>query len=148
MAEFYTTVDDELYDELCELEGQPILHFALWDDSFGEELSAMSDKSDKVAKGSTDNPTQITFDLDLYLEDGIYFELYSVAFFPTLEGEPWQGFETVQSNLRQILRSGLRLEEVAVDEEDALVLVCKSGQTSLYLQVGGWELQEWDELPT
>jgi len=40
------------------------------------------------------------------------------------------------------------LEEIAVDESDALILVLgDQGTTKIYLAVEGWLLEEWDELP-
>jgi len=42
----------------------------------------------------------------------------------------------------------VKLLEVAVDEEDGLVLVLGRGdQPDIYLQVGAWLLDEWEELP-
>jgi hypothetical protein len=40
------------------------------------------------------------------------------------------------------------LEEIAVDEDDGLVLVIAARhRPELYLQVGAWLLDEWEELP-
>lgn len=138
--EFYTTVDDETFDELSELVEQKIVFFELWEDSLAEELESEN--------GAQTDEVETSFDLDLYLEDGIYFQLYSVAFFPSLDAEPWSGEESVRKQLGQLLRQEVKLGEVAVDEEDGLVLVLsKKGQSVLYCSVGGWLLEEWDELP-
>ena len=114
--EFYTTVDDELYEELGELVGQKVVYFELWEDSLADELEADGESSE-VSEEDT------SFDLDLYLDDGIYFQLYSAAFFPNLESEPWQAQENVHKALRELMKNELVLSEVAVDEDDGLVLV-------------------------
>ena len=139
--EFYTTVDDELYEELGELVGQKVVYFELWEDSLADELEADGESSE-VSEEDT------SFDLDLYLDDGIYFQLYSAAFFPNLESEPWQGQENVHKALRELMKNELVLSEVAVDEDDGLVLVfSQKNKPVLYCSVGGWLLEEWDELP-
>ena len=61
--EFYTTVDDELYEELGELVGQKVVYFELWEDSLADELEADGESSE-VSEEDT------SFDLDLYLDDG------------------------------------------------------------------------------
>lgn len=137
--EFYTTVDDEMFDELSELVEQKVVFFELWEDSLADELDEQSSPAPEE---------ETTFDLDLYLEDGIYFQLYSTTFFPTLDSEPWSGEEFVRKQLGQLLRQKIELGEVAVDEEDGLILVLsKNGQPALYCSVAGWLLEEWDELP-
>jgi hypothetical protein len=66
-----TSVDDETYDELTTLIGERIVHVALWEDSLADALSERPASADQ----------QTTFDLDLYLEGGVYFEMYGVACF-------------------------------------------------------------------
>jgi hypothetical protein len=134
----YTTVDDELYEEVTALAGQKIVHVEIWEDSLADALSATAATPD----------AQINFDLDLYLEDGIYFELYGTLCYPTPDSDPLQGLEVVNERLTSLLKTGLWLNEVAVSEQDALVLVLGRKPTAhLYLVVGGWLLEEWDELP-
>jgi hypothetical protein len=134
----FTTVDDELYDELSELVDQKVVHAAVWEESLVDALSH---------EEPTDAPT-VDFDLDLYLEDGVYFELYGVQFFSDLESEPWAGLETVTERLVALINRGLWLIEVAVDEQDGLVLVLGyPDRPALYLTIGGWLIEEWDELP-
>jgi hypothetical protein len=56
--------------------------------------------------------------------------------------------ETASERLAAIARQGAVLQEVAVDEDDQLVLVLSySGGKQLYLPVAAWLLEEWDELP-
>lgn len=141
----YTAVDDEMYAELVELAGQQVVHIELWEDSVLDELAAQP-----AVAG------QDSFDLDLYLDDGVYFELYSAAGYVDPEGEPLVGHETVQTILLEQMRRGLWLREVAVDEGDALVLVLGDNPAEppaaeqsprLYLAIAGWLIEEWDELP-
>jgi hypothetical protein len=134
----FTTIDDELYDELYELTGQKIVQVQLWDDSLGVELSGETERTE--ADGQ--------FDLDLYLADGVYFELYGVGCYRSLEDDPLPELALVDKALRGQIKQGLWLEEIAVDEDDQLVLVLgRQDQPHLYLQIGGWLIEEWDELP-
>jgi hypothetical protein len=134
----YTTVDDQLYDELNELTDQKIVYVELWEDSLADVLGQVD--------GRTEDSEQ--FDLDLYLEEGVYLELYGVQCFSDPDDEPWQGLEFVRRQVLAQLKRGLWLEEVAVDETEGLVLVLgRGGQPYIYLDVGGWQIEEWDELP-
>ncbi len=137
-ASLYTTVDDDLYDEISELVGQRIVYVGFWDDSLADAMEQ-----------TESNPVeQNAFDLDLYLEDGVYFELYGTFFYPDLNSEPLVGLEPVSQRIGDLGQSGMWLEEIAVDESDALILVLgDQGTTKIYLAVEGWLLEEWDELP-
>jgi len=133
-----TTVDDETYDELMALVEQRIVHIALWEDSL----------ADGLADRPADSAALDTFDIDLYLEDGVYFELYGVACFDDPDAEAWNGLATTGERLATLVKSGARLNDIAVDEDDGLILVIgASGGQTLYLAVGAWLLAEWDELP-
>jgi hypothetical protein len=135
----YTTVDDELYDELSQLVGQRVVLVQVWDDSLSSALE--QEEVEPQEQGS--------FDIDLYLADGAYFELYSVACYDSLEGDPWIGLEEVTQRLEAAAKQMGVLEEVAVDEEDQLVLVLRYGTGErVYLPVAAWLLEEWDELPS
>lgn len=133
-----TTVDDATYDELTTLIGQRIVHIALWEDSLADALAQHAVAPDQ----------QTTFDLDLYLEDGAYFELYGVACFDDPEAEAWRGLTQTGARLAALVAGRAQLSDVAVDDDDGLVLVVSApdGRTS-YLVVGAWLLTEWDELP-
>jgi len=133
-----TTVDDETYDDLSELAGQRVVYVALWEDSL----------ADALAEATPDPEQQAAFDLDLYLEDGIYFELYGVTCFDDPDGEPWQGHTATQARFAALVGGQAHLAEVAVDEEDGLVLVLEGGDGApVFLAVGAWLADEWDELP-
>ena len=143
MSEFpeidlYTEVDDELYEELAALVGEKIVHVEIWEESLGDVMAG----EEEEASG------QIGFDIDLYLEGGIYFELYSTVCYPTIESDPLEGLSTVQTRLTSLVKSGVWLEEVAVDDENSLILVPAQRQKpQLYLLIGAWTVGEWDELP-
>lgn len=133
----YTNVDDELYAELSALEGQKIVYIEVWEDSLEEAL----DPEDKEAVPNS-------FDIDLYLADGAYFELYSAMCYDDPNGEPWQGPEMVSERMIDLGKRGAVLHEVAVDQDDQLVLVLRYGANQrLYMPVAAWLLEEWDELP-
>ena len=133
----FTTVDDETYAELNELAGQRVVHVAVWEDALDEALTA----------ATGDPAEQKSFDLDVYLEQGAYFALYGVACFDALGSEPWLGFTQVDQKLKALVGRNATLQEVAVDEEDNLVLILGKGKEQVFLLVGAWLLEEWDELP-
>jgi hypothetical protein len=135
----YTTLDDELYEELSQLVGQKIVLVEVWEDSLSTALEGEEVEPEQ----------QVSFDIDLYLADGAYFELYSATCFDSPDSEPWQGVENVSARLAAAARQGAALQEVAVDEEDQLVLVLAyGGGKQIYLPVAAWLLEEWDELPS
>lgn len=138
---FYSSVDDALYDELLELVGEPIAHLSVWEDSMVDALASQGVDTDLDATNST-------FDMDIYLGAGVYFELYSVAVYPDLDAEPLTDREQIEARMQQLVANDATLGDVAVDEEDALVLVLHDkDKPALYLSVGGWVIEEWDELP-
>lgn len=134
----YTTVDDELYEELSQLVGQRIVLAEVWEDSLSTAL-----EGDEVA-----GEEQVSFDIDLYLADGAYFELYSATCFDNPDADPWQGLDHVTAQLTGAAKQGAVLQEIAVDEDDQLVLVLGVGKSrQIFLPVAAWLLEEWDELP-
>ncbi|MCB9137230.1 MAG: hypothetical protein H6642_02645 [Caldilineaceae bacterium] len=133
-----TEVDDILYDELAALTGQRIVHAVLWEDSLANELPA-----DGGAPAS-----DAFFDLDLYLEEGVYFELYGVVLFPNPEDDPITEADEASHGLLTLVNEQGLLSDVAVDEDDNLVLVLGNDAAArLYLVTGGWLVEEWEELP-
>ena len=134
--QLYTLVDDEQYEELSELASQQIVHASVWEESLADALE-QNVPGDEVA-----------VDLDLYLKDNVYFELYGTLCYTNIEGEPLGDRNEIEQHLRELIKGGLDLEEIAVDEEDGLVLVLgQRHQPVFYLQVGAWLLDEWEELP-
>lgn len=134
----FTRLDDEQYDELVELQGQKVVFAAVWEDALVDALADLS--------RAEDGPPAV--DLDLYLQDGAYFELFGVVCYPSLDDDPWPGRAEVDATLKSLIRGGCWLEEIAVDEEEAMVLVlARRHQPRAYLQVGAWLLGEWEELP-
>ncbi len=139
-GELYTHVDDEQYDELVELAGQTVVHVSVWEETEVEGIAAPSagDKS----------PDETAADIDLYLGDGVYFELYGTICYTDIDAPPLADLAEIEQRLQQLVKAGLQLEEIAVDEDDGLVLVLgQNHQPLLYLQVGAWLLDEWEELP-
>jgi hypothetical protein len=134
----YTVVDDELFEELDELTDQRVSHVEVWEGSLAYDLE----------ETEVDPTVQELFDLDLYLADGVYFELYGVAAFEDLAQGPLVGMDLLVRTLSSQVNQGVWLDEIAVDEEEQLVLVlARHHEPVLYLSVGGWLLEEWDELP-
>jgi hypothetical protein len=134
----HTNVDDELYEELAKLVGEKVVHVEVWEESLSDSLEGRTIVSDK----------RESCDIDLYLEGGVYFELYGVTCFTDLDEDPWVGHDVMDRRLHTLVKNNVRLEEVAVDEEDGLVLVLgQLGAPVAYLAVSAWLLEEWDELP-
>ena len=136
--EMNTRLTDELYEELEEeVLGEKVGGLALWEESLADD---------------EENPTvadeRQVFDLDLYLENNIYFELYGVLFFTDQDGEPLQGLDRIGTIVAELTDKGVWLDDIAATEEDEMVLVLSQDhQPKLYLSVGGWTLNEWDTLP-
>ena len=134
--QLYTQVDDEQYEQLCQLASTPVVHVSVWEESLADAIEP------EPASTTT------AVDLDLYLRDGVYFELYGVMCYPQLDAEPMGDLAAIERLLAACVKDDLQLEEIAVDEEDGLVLVlAQHGQPVLYLQAGAWLLDEWQELP-
>lgn len=134
----HTQVTDELFDEMGELLGARVVHAVVWPDLLADALVSATSDSDSRAE----------FDLDVYLEGSVYFELYGTLLFASLDTFPVQGYDSVRNALRNLIPDGLWLNEIAVDDEDQLVLVLGQQRRPLvYLVAGGWALDEWEELP-
>lgn len=144
----YTAVDDDLYDQLCDLCGQQVAHVAVWEDSLADALGEQAAGTNaQAAEQDSAQADLAAFDIDLYLAGGVYFELYGVSCFDSPSGEPWTGLEAVRQRLGRLAQQGA-LHEIAVTEDDELVLVLRArGAEYVYLVVGAWLLEEWDELP-
>lgn len=145
-----TTVSDELYDELAELEGLQVVGAALWEDSLSDTPDGEEDAEDEG-----DEPVEIIdpesrqfVDMDIYLDENVQLELYEVALYTSLDEDPIIGLTAIGTLLSKEIEAGLWLEEVAVDEDEQLVLVMtRQHEPRFYLNVGGWSTTEWDELP-
>ena len=134
--QLFAQVDDDQYEQLCQLSGSPVVHAAVWEEALADALEPQPD------------PTTTAVDLDLYLRDGVYFELYGVMCYPRLDADPMRDLAAIEQFLHRCIADDLQLAEVAVDDEDALVLVLSQHEKPvLYLQVGAWLLDEWQELP-
>lgn len=139
-GQLYTSVDDEQYDELSQLNGQKVVHVSVWEEGLAESITA-------PPNGANTND-ETAADLDLYLADGVYFELYGTLCYTDLDAAPLSSLAEIEQHLQRLVKVGVVLEEVAVDEDDGLVLVlAQRHQPVFYLQVGAWLLDEWEELP-
>lgn len=138
--QFFTRVDDEQYEELSSLTGERVVYTAVWEESVA---AAIADST-----GTQPNDPGVTADIDLYLAAGVFFELYGVVCYTGLDEPPLENIEDIETRLSALVQSEATLGEIAVDEEDGLILVITQGSTpALYLQIGAWILEEWEELP-
>lgn len=146
-VEIVTRVDDETYEELLQITGQKILHYILWEESLVDALIEANSAIQNETRA--DLTISEVFDIDLYLEGGVYFELYETSCFPQLDETALDDKERLDSQLRALINQGTWLDEIAVDEIDQLVFVCcQNHQPVLYILINGWVLDAWDELPT
>ncbi len=136
--EFNQKVTDELYDELVEnLEGEKVVGLALWEESIADE------------EGETVDPNQReVFDMDLYLENNLYLELYATYVFQDPEKDPLRGLDQIGKIFSSLIEGDLWLDEVAATEDNDLVLILsRNHQPQIFLNVGGWSIEEWETLP-
>lgn len=134
----HTQVTDDLFEELSELMGARVVHVNVWPDLL----------ADALGRAIGDSASRAEFDLDVYLEGSVYFELYGTLLFASLDTFPVQGYAGVKSALRSPIPHGIWLNEIAVDDQDQLVLVLgQQHRPLLYLVASGWALDEWEELP-
>lgn len=127
-------VDADELAELEELRGQRLLHAVVWEDSVADALEDVEF-------------TDSAMDVDIYLADGVRFELYAVLSYDSLDGEPFDSAAELARRLIELSGAGAWLEDVASDTEDDLVIVLADGQTTLYLNAGAWTVGDWEELP-
>jgi hypothetical protein len=145
-GQLFTRVDDEQYDELSELNGQPVVHAAVWEEGLADTIS--NPEATAPAKSGAAGDSEVAADIDLYLRDGVYFELYGTLCYTDLDAPPLADLAQIEQRLQRLVKAGVVLEEVAVDEDNGLVLVlAQRHQPVMYLQVGAWLLDEWEELP-
>lgn len=136
--EFHQKVTDELYNDLVEgIEGEKVVGLALWEESLADEED-----------GSVPPEERTIFDLDLYLENQLYLELYATCVFQDPESDPLHGLDQLGKIFSRLVDTGIWLDEIAVTEDDELVLILsRNRQPQLYLNVGGWALEAWETLP-
>jgi hypothetical protein len=151
-GQLYTRVDDEQYDELSELTGQQVVHVSVWEEGLADAMSSPGqiEVPQAVAgtKDDAEGDMEVAADIDLYLRDGVYFELYGTLCYTDLDAAPLTDLAQIEQELQRLVEAGVQLEEIAVDEDDGLVLVLgQNHQPLIYLQVGAWLLDEWEELP-
>jgi hypothetical protein len=135
---FHQFVTDELYNELLEtVEGQKVVGLALWEES-------LADAEDE----EVDPDARELFDFDLYLENQLYLEIYASYIFKDPNSDALRGLDQIGKMFSELIEEGLWLDEIAVTEDNELVLILsRSHQPLLYLNVGGWAIEEWETLP-
>jgi len=136
--EMSTRLTDEIYEQLEEdVIGEKVVGLALWEESLADEEESVPEADERQV-----------FDLDLYLENNVYFELYGVLFFTDQDGDPLQGLDQIGTIVAELTDKGVWLDEIAATDEDEMVLILSQNhEPKLYLSVGGWTLNEWDTLP-
>lgn len=136
--EMNTRLTDELYEEMEEnVIGEKVVGLALWEESLADDEENRPEADERQV-----------FDLDLYLENNLYFELYGVLFFTDQDGDPLQGLDRIGTIVAELTDKGVWLDDIAATEEDEMVLILSQNhEPKLYLSVGGWTLNEWETLP-
>lgn len=137
--EMQRTLTDAVYAELMEqVAGRKVVGVALWEESLAdEETGAVSPEARDIV------------DLDLYLEENLYFELYGVQIFPDLDSDPLRGLAQIGKIMSRLASKGVWLDEIAATEEDELVLILsRHHEPQMYLVVAGWLLDQWETLPS
>jgi hypothetical protein len=128
-------VDAAALAELEQLVGEAVVHIVVWEDSIVDAFGD-SDFTDAAA------------DIDIYLEDGVRFELYAVLCYTDIDGEPIAEVNELGMRFDSLISEGLHLTDVAADTEDNLVLVLSTRESTVYVNAGAWTADEWEELPT
>ena len=131
-------LDDENYEELVDnVAGERVLGLALWEESVSDE------------EGNRPTPElRELFDLDLYLENRLLLALYGTAMYTDPESDPLRGWQQAGKIVQAFINQGIWLDEIAATEEDELVLILSRNHVpQLYLNVSGWTVEAWENLP-
>jgi hypothetical protein len=121
---------------------------ALWEDSLSDNPDGEEGADGEEPEEIIDPESRQFVDMDIYLDENVQLELYEVALYTSLDEDPIVGLTAIGTLLSKEIEAGLWLEEVAVDEDEQLVLVMtRQHEPRFYLNVGGWSTSEWDELP-
>ena len=137
-AALHYRLDDEQYQALVDaVAGERVMGLALWEESISD------------VTGETPSPkARVLFDLDLYLENHLLLALYGTSVFPDPDSDPLRGWQQAGKIVQALISEGIWLDEIAATEEDELVLVLSRKHIPhLYLNVGGWTIEEWKTLP-
>ena len=137
-AALHYRLDDELYQALVDtVAGERVMGLALWEES-------ISDVSGEPPSAEA----RVLFDLDLYLENNLLLALYGTSVFPDPESDPLRGWQQTGKIVQALIGEGIWLDEIAATEDEELVLVLsRKHRPHLYLNVGGWTIEEWKTLP-
>ena len=137
--EIYSQLDDEQFKMLVKtVEEEKIVGLVLWEESIADE------EKEKPALEA-----RALFDLDLYLENNLFLELYGTFIFPDPDNDPLHGWQQTGKILQTLIANGVWLDEIAATEEDELILILSQNhKPQLYMNVGGWSIEEWETLPS
>lgn len=128
------SVDEETLSQLQSLVGDTLLRAVVWEDSIADALADSA-------------PIDGAADIDLYLDDGVHFELYAVLCYTDLDSDPLPDIAAVERALSAFAGETAELTDVAVDTENDLVLVFQQADGNLFLNAGAWAIGEWDDMP-
>ncbi len=131
-------LDDEQYEELVDIvAGERVMGLALWEESISDE-----------GGGRPSPELRELFDLDLYLENKLLLALYGTALYTDPESDPLRGWQQAGKIVQTLINQGIWLDEIAATEEEAMVLILSRNHLpQLYLNVSGWTVEEWENLP-
>ncbi|MCD6291304.1 MAG: hypothetical protein J7M34_12430 [Anaerolineae bacterium] len=136
-----TDLNPLLFVQLQTLQGKSVQGLALWQNSIADEELMELD-------GDVSPENRIFVDFDLYLEGHVLLEIYAATIYRDLDEAPIMGLDAISQALGDMTEQGTILSDVAMDDEDGLVLVLTTQDgVSLIIAPSGWALGHWDELP-
>lgn len=139
-----TDLDEESLALLEELVGKRVVSLTLWADPLAE---AVAEELGEVERHLVED---VLVDVDLYFEENLLLELYNTMVYLDETRPPLEDKGTIARTLRRFVEQGIRLEEVAEEEESGAPIFVfrhlKSDET-LLLVADGWIVDTWDALP-
>lgn len=139
-----TELDEESLALLDSLIGKRVVTLTLWADPLAEAVAQELSEADRRMI------EDVLVDVDLYFEDNVVLELYNAMVYLAEDRPPLEDKNRIAATLRRFVERGLRLVEVAEEEETgAPVFIFETPKTaeSLLLVADGWVVDTWDELP-
>lgn len=139
-----TELDEESLAVLDSLIGKRVVTLTLWADPLAE---AVAQELSEIERQMIED---VLVDVDLYFEDNLVLELYNAMVYLAEDRPPLEDKERIAATLRRFVERGIRLAEVAEEEETgAPVFIFEAPQTAetLLLVADGWVVDTWDELP-
>ncbi len=138
-----TDLDDNALAWLDTLVGKRVVSLALWVDPIVEAIAAQLEEDlGDLGEG--------VVDVELYFEDNLVLELYSVLVYPDETAPPLTDKNRIARLLERYVERGIHLAEVAEEEETgAPIFIFEQPDTreTFLLVADGWIVDEWDQLP-